>query len=137
MKCSVLWCLEKATQKKYCDRHGYHKECQIIGCNNTATKNHSLCSKHYRERPDLRKEIPKEERFWNFIKKTVDCWIWTGAKSTGYGFFWDGQGPIHAHIYSYVLCNHTIPKRLYHTCKNRLCCNPEHLSLINPRKIKP
>lgn len=68
------------------------------------------------------------------------CWIWAASvfKDTGYGQFWDGAVsaagnavPTTAHAVSYKLFKGPIPLGfdVRHSCHNRICCNPDHLSL--------
>lgn len=72
-----------------------------------------------------------EEDFYKKIIKTNTCWIWKGTVlSSGYGVI-RVQGKIwRAHRYSYFLANGEINPNLVimHSCDNKLCVNPTHLS---------
>lgn len=71
-----------------------------------------------------------EERFWGKVDKTETCWLWTGySTKNGYGSFnMNGQTQL-SHRVSWKLSGNTIPDGhvLRHKCRNRHCCNPEHL----------
>ncbi len=73
-----------------------------------------------------------EERFWSKVRKTDTCWIWIGSKfAIGYGAFWlSGQNRL-AHRVSLALSgvDVTDDKCVLHSCDNKLCVNPYHLSL--------
>lgn len=70
------------------------------------------------------------------------CWIWIGGKSSSpkypaheYGrFSADGlrTGVTIAHRYSFERVNGKIPEEmeLDHSCKVKLCVNPQHLELV-------
>jgi hypothetical protein len=61
------------------------------------------------------------------------CWIWTGALAHGYGVIGRNQtGSTNVHKVMYILTFGLVPKgmELDHTCRNRNCCNPEHLEPV-------
>jgi hypothetical protein len=77
-----------------------------------------------------------EERFWEKVIKTHDCWYWTGCvNSSGYGMFWGSdwtgnKGLMKALEYSWWIHfgrKYHPETKLRPTCGNRLCVNPEHL----------
>lgn len=76
---------------------------------------------------------PVYDRWLAKVEKTDDCWIWNGAaKETGYGVLNDGTGrTIRAHRFAYEYFVGPIPNGLdvRHSCHNRRCVNPEHLSV--------
>ena len=79
--------------------------------------------------------ISDEERFWNSVDKSGDCWLWTaGIGNNGYGTLSIKNKPTLTHRYSYELHNGPIPDGLYvlHNCPggdNGACVNPAHLWL--------
>ena len=83
------------------------------------------------------------ERFW--AKVSVDeagCWVWTAHRNAhGYGTFqkWRGRTWL-AHRLAYHELVGDLPAyvpggpQLDHLCRNRACCNPDHLELVSPRE---
>lgn len=83
--------------------------------------------------PAPRRRSP-EERFWSYVDKGDDCWLWIGAShgKDGYGSFNPNQSPVLAHRYSYELAHGHIPAGMSidHICRNRACVNPDHLQVV-------
>ena len=77
-------------------------------------------------------------RFWGYVARSADypedaCWEWLGACSGArYGVFWAGGTTISAHKVAWMISNkQDVPDGLVvrHSCDNRPCCRPSHLSL--------
>lgn len=66
------------------------------------------------------------------------CWEWTAAKRRdGYGVYKLASGTtVIAHRHSYQTLIGPIPDglQLDHLCRNRPCCNPEHLEPVTNRE---
>jgi hypothetical protein len=62
------------------------------------------------------------------------CWIWTGALAIGgYGRFQSYKERHLTHRISYFIFKGKLDTSLVidHTCRNRLCCNPDHLRQVD------
>ena len=73
-------------------------------------------------------------RFWNKVRKTDTCWLWSGyIKNSGYAQFTVNSKNVYVHRFSYELHKGIIPKGLEidHLCSVRNCVNPEHLEAVN------
>lgn len=76
---------------------------------------------------------------WKFVKKSSKdvCWPWSGSTFSGrYGrFFLNGKAHT-AHRIVYKESNGEIPDSLFvmHKCNNKLCCNPDHLTVGTNRE---
>lgn len=81
-----------------------------------------------------------EERFWPYVEKTDDCWLWAGyIKPNGYAAFYPGGGKhvskIYVHRFAYETTYGPIPDGLEvdHLCNVRNCVNPAHLEVVTRR----
>ncbi len=76
------------------------------------------------------------ERFFSKIKfnKKTWCWDWiAGTDKDGYGQFWFNKKQRKAYRVSYELFRGSLTDGLTldHLCKNKKCCNPEHLEQVS------
>ena len=74
------------------------------------------------------------------VRKTSTCWIWQGSvNSSGYGQHGSHKKPgseTLAHRKIYTMLVSPIPRgmQIDHLCRNRLCVNPEHLEVVDPKE---
>lgn len=112
-------------------------ECKINGCRIDVRKR-GFCNKHYSQarRSGKMVNLPKvspEQLFLEKINKPSDseCWEWAGhLMVNGYGQLTAGARQWTAHRFSYTMHKGKIPDGLIirHSCHNRKCVNPDHLS---------
>jgi hypothetical protein len=66
-----------------------------------------------------------------------DCWEFTGSLVTkGYGQIRGDDGPlvlVHRLVYEYLVGPIPPGMQLDHLCRNRRCCNPDHLEPVTNR----
>ena len=85
------------------------------------------------------KPVDPEKRFWNHVRKTADCWLWTGGNNERYGVFFAGgdrtRGKVLAHKWSFEHHFGPVPEGLEvnHRCEVTLCVRPDHLEELTPR----
>lgn len=77
---------------------------------------------------------PLADRVMEKLDLSGDCWIWTGALHNGYGVIQRGgrgEGIVRVHRATYEAFVGPIPDGLdvMHSCHNRACANPAHLSV--------
>lgn len=85
-------------------------------------------------------DLPPEERFWSRVRKTENCWLWTGyiqdkTQRGGYGALKVNGKCQRAHRFSYELHYGSIPPGLVvmHKCDKPPCVRPDHLMLGTPK----
>jgi hypothetical protein len=72
-------------------------------------------------------------RFWAKIDQSGSCWTWTAhLNAKGYGQFGVSGRNVKAHRFAYELLVGPIPAGLVidHLCRNRACCNPDHMEPV-------
>lgn len=84
--------------------------------------------------PDWMFKLPP--RFWEKVLiRESGCWEWLGSKNwDGYGHSWHpGKNRIGlVHRWTYEAAKGPMPAGLVtdHLCRNRACCNPQHLEAV-------
>ncbi len=67
------------------------------------------------------------------VHPDTGCWVWQGEiNRNGYGRVWVEGKRLMSHRVSYELHVGPIPEGMLidHLCRNRACCNPEHLEAV-------
>lgn len=88
----------------------------------------------------FRHQVPQRvlDRFWTHVQTSspTECWPWLmSIGNHGYGQIgWSENGHtrmVLAHRLAWHLVNGVIPEELTidHLCRNRRCCNPDHMRL--------
>lgn len=79
-----------------------------------------------------------EARFKSYVSVIESgCWEWTGTRiSSGYGQFSVRSKRVLAHRWAYAHYIGPIPEGLSldHLCRNRACCNPQHVEPVTHRE---
>lgn len=73
------------------------------------------------------------DRFWRYVDKSGECWLWTGATNGRYGHIsrGTGLGLVGSHRASWEIHNGPIPPGMHvcHHCDTPPCVRPDHLFL--------
>jgi len=75
------------------------------------------------------------------VDEETGCWVWQGPDSgTGRGggyprMYLSGQ-TVAVHLVMYTHAHGYIPgkKQIDHTCRNRMCVNPDHLEMVTHKE---
>ena len=77
-------------------------------------------------------------RFWQRVDQKDGCWLWKGSLTVyGYGQFQPARGKSYrAHRLAWEIARGPVPEGLVldHLCRNRACCNPDHLEPVTHRE---
>jgi hypothetical protein len=110
----------------------------------TLPRNHGLRLKQKKKKPHFGTTIrrntmknkrplrPVEERFWEKVDKTGDCWVWKAhLLYNGYGRFSINLKTEYSHRVAWFLEHGEWPKgkHVTHICDNPACVRPDHLVL--------
>lgn len=86
--------------------------------------------------PKISPAATLDDRFWSRVRKSDRCWEWDGAHlASGYGSFrHQGQARV-VHRLTYEATFGPIQDGLQidHLCRNRGCCNPDHLEAVSQK----
>lgn len=102
-----------------------------------------LCKPHYYQQwrgktlKRTRDQVTPQERFWEKVQKTGECWFWRGVKDgDGYASFRLYGKMQGGHRLAWIWSNGPIPEEhvVDHMCWNRSCVNPAHLRVITQSK---
>jgi hypothetical protein len=77
---------------------------------------------------------PLFERIFARIEiSPTGCWLWPGAKNTGYGYIrYNNRGyAVHRLVYEELVGPIPDNLELDHLCRERSCCCPEHLEPVS------
>lgn len=96
---------------------------------------HERCRAENLTRPRLLSRI---------VKTAAECWEWQGARHDGgYGQLRVDRVTRYTHRLAYEMFVGSVPDglELHHLCRNRICCNPDHLEPVtsaeNTRRSAP
>lgn len=116
--------------------------CKIEGCERPLIA-WGWCNQHYRRwkrhgdpmflKNPISVEGTPEERFWAKVDAMGVCWEWTAFKNhDGYGQFRiDGRMKgSHRVAWEFLVGPISEGNQIDHRCRNRACCNPDHLEEV-------
>ncbi len=79
----------------------------------------------------------RKQRFWKHVDKSGACWNWTASQAGGgYGTVNIDKKNWPSHRAAWVISGNEIPEgaSVLQKCRNRLCCNPDHLFVSSKPK---
>jgi len=121
------------------------RKCSIDECQGKYLSR-GFCHKHYRAAFKPKGDPLRSEFSFSAAREYLEnkteripfstCWYWTGyVANDGYGVKSMRDHPVKVHRLSYVVYNGPIDDGLVvrHSCHERTCINPNHLSIGTPR----
>lgn len=128
------------------DEYVVHHTCHIRECVNpdhleiiSRDENTAYQNKKYVSAWEFKKKLSARDNFLRSytVDSNTECWLWNRyVNSNGYAHIWaDGRSQL-VHRYSYEMHKGPVPKGLCidHLCRNRACCNPDHLEAVTSKE---
>lgn len=110
------------------------RTCSVKDCERDAVAR-TLCPACYMRAKKRGTLPPKQRRPLPFTLTPNGCWEWRGRSDTGYGAAgWNGEVNAHRSMYRLMLGPIPPGMELDHLCRNRACCNPDHLEVVTHRE---
>lgn len=117
--------------------------CAVVNCDRLyglPGTGRGYCSRHYhrfqRYGDPLAGQVERGDDFATWLSRRVEiiasgCWQWTRAiGSHGYGN--TGTDTAHRAVWREIVGPIPNGMQLDHLCRNRACCNPDHLEVVTP-----
>lgn len=113
------------------------RACSFVGCDRAHSAK-GLCAGHYQQQwrgvplTQIWSGSDLATRLSKYTEKSDGCWMWTGARSHGYGVIGIAGRTHNAHRVAFEMRNGPVSSALEvdHICRVRGCVRPDHLRAV-------